>query len=58
MPWDYVARRMLGDAWNDKYGIDSRYPDYVAWAERVKARPAVKNALTGMQRKHAEESSD
>ncbi|KAF9881941.1 glutathione s-transferase [Colletotrichum karsti] len=56
MPWDYLGRLLLGDAWNDKYDIDSKYPDYTAWAERVKARPVIKNALETMKSERAKES--
>lgn len=59
MPWDYMARRMLGDAWNDKFAIDKGYPDYAAWTERIRSRPAVEKTLAAMKSERAkEESSD
>ncbi|KAL3304252.1 glutathione s-transferase [Colletotrichum asianum] len=59
MPWDYMARRMLDGAWNDKFAIDKEYPDYAAWAERIRSRPAVEKTLAAMKSERAkEESSD
>ncbi|KAI8273331.1 hypothetical protein K4K60_011012 [Colletotrichum sp. SAR11_57] len=59
MPWDYMARRMLDTAWNDKFAIDKEYPDYAAWAERIRSRPAVEKTLAAMKSERAkEESSD
>ncbi|TDZ65159.1 Glutathione S-transferase-like protein gedE [Colletotrichum trifolii] len=55
MPYDYLARLMLGSDWNDKYDVDAKYPNYVAWAERVKARPVVARGLNAMKEKKAEE---
>lgn len=59
MPWDYMARRMLDTAWNDKFAVDKEYPDYAAWAERIRSRPAVEKTLAAMKSERAkEESSD
>ncbi|OHE98830.1 URE2 protein [Colletotrichum orchidophilum] len=55
MPWDYLARVLLGEGWNDKWEVDSKYPDYVAWAERIRARPVVKNTLEVMGKQRADE---
>ncbi|KAF6843410.1 URE2 protein [Colletotrichum musicola] len=48
MTWDYVARILLGDAWNDKYDVDAKYPDYAAWAKRVGSRPVVAKFFQSM----------
>ncbi|WYZ45379.1 hypothetical protein EsH8_VIII_000695 [Colletotrichum jinshuiense] len=56
MPWDYLGRRLLGDGWNDKWDIDSKYPAYAQWAERIRARPVVNKVLTSMQQLQAAEA--
>ncbi|KAK6220522.1 hypothetical protein QIS74_06024 [Colletotrichum tabaci] len=46
-----VLYRALGAKW----GIDGKYPDYVDWTARVRARPVVDDVLKTMSRRRAEE---
>ncbi|KAI3528675.1 URE2 [Colletotrichum abscissum] len=55
MPWDYLARKLIGEGWTDKWEVDTKYPDYAAWAERIRARPVVKNVLENMGKQRAAE---
>ncbi|KXH38895.1 hypothetical protein CSAL01_13648 [Colletotrichum salicis] len=55
MPWDQLARVLIGEGWNAKWEVDSKYPDYAAWAERIRARPAVKSVLETMEKQRAAE---
>nr|XP_036588277.1 URE2 protein [Colletotrichum truncatum]KAF6799650.1 URE2 protein [Colletotrichum truncatum] len=57
MSWDYVARLLLGEAWNEKYAINSKYPDYAAWVERIRARPAVAKMVEVMESERLKERS-
>ncbi|OHW91451.1 glutathione s-transferase [Colletotrichum incanum] len=58
MPWDHLAQRLLGDAWIAKWNVESTYPDYAAWAARVRARPAVDKVLRTMSSQRAEEEEE
>ncbi|GKT85286.1 glutathione S-transferase [Colletotrichum tofieldiae] len=58
MPWDYLARRLLGDAWVAKWDVESKYPDYAAWAARVRARPVVGKVLETMSSQRAKEEEE
>lgn len=41
IPWDVTIKKFLPETW-DKYDVKAKYPNYVAWHERLIARPSVK----------------
>ncbi|KAJ0310055.1 hypothetical protein COL516b_002561 [Colletotrichum fioriniae] len=47
--------KLIGEGWNAKWEVDSKYPDYAAWGERIRARPVVKNVLETMGKQRAAE---
>ncbi|KAM0325493.1 hypothetical protein ACHAQA_007480 [Verticillium albo-atrum] len=46
VPWNGAAEKVIFSAdWNDKYEVEKKYPNFVAWHRRVTARPIIQDAL-------------